>query len=821
MNILFVIYIGFLILLIIVVFYLNYTSQTSDLKTLYFKLLDHDPRITSYSLGSDENNKYKNVYVQIKSEKPPEKPEETDAAKKANTSNDNEKSQNNPIEGNDDNVIMKYENYPVDFYSKMITSIPEAQIHGKIFNQSNGYKLTGVTFYDSSVTTRSAYNETSSESMPCPNHYEGPNCEIKKFCSETDYLYNSGHKFLTYTQFNSLNLYNTGSYEDDKDKSITEVANYEQEPTHPKLRIKCLNAKGDYQLEVCNKNKKLNAEIKCVNYDICEDRLSGYKHNYTLPGKDPLPENEYYLCENNKSVLHKCDTDLVFEPIANGCVQKSTSILLNMIHSTKKVCDGDDDTKNNEGSGTDKSNTRSYNYSDHMYNFDYGQTIYKKNTEDNTKNDTQTKICDISRESGTDVLYTYKWGDEFNLEIDKPPNEIFDKVKQTCIKTKDLNIFDLFHENASIPFAWSNAMALKHSFNIKTQQYNCNTETSKFKWDYINNKIIINNKQTVSEDELKIATNILDEYTKHQYIIDSASPCQNQILQTDQMPWQGMNYSSYPKDKVPILYNVKFKNIIEHDDLPNRNYIPTWPVYDLQTNTFRGSSCKFVDTTLQITVYIDIMPPIGFNYYVQDRDDYVADGTATNEKINNNANETNDNNTTTGDDKVKKSKETQKTNIDNDTDSVGNKFLTLQGYNKFFYEEKINNLHDFLWYGIATGKTETFTFSNKAITQIFTHKCFTTEINLRKFIETNKLPFKTYILWHKIHDDTYQLKITENFIVTKYCIFQPLTGQKEPSAYIPLIIEKTNNSIQISYGNCNYLLSKDKEINKVIFTLPS
>lgn len=71
---------------------------------------------------------------------------------------------------------------------------------------------------------------------------------------------------------------------------------------HYKLRVKCINEKGDYTLMPCQENEI----VKPLNDGSDQDIINNFLHNYQISDQNSaLKENEYYICENGKSQFSK------------------------------------------------------------------------------------------------------------------------------------------------------------------------------------------------------------------------------------------------------------------------------------------------------------------------------------------------------------------------------------------------------------------------------------------------------------------------------------------------------------------------------------
>lgn len=457
-----------LIVIIIIVYTLNTVKQTSDLDALFMDLLKLKPDAVSFCLGKNETTgKYRNVQT-----------------------------------NEDGKAIIVEAEYPINLDGDFII----LKDHGDIteLTSGDGFKMSGVDLME----------------FKCPDGFEGINCTLKPLCSETDA---GKYKALTYTQFNELGLY-TNSF------SRTPIETRASEPTHPRIRVLCLNTLGEYELQTCPNNTLLDADLKCQPYDICEDRINGYKHNYKISStSSDLNKNEYYICDNNKSVLTTCADDTVFSMDNSGCVTESLcynkgSETLPVDDNSYIQCANDQGTivtcpdgiENIDGVLSCKVDTcipEQFEYNDGMLQYVYGNTICTDGIAD-------TKMCDNTLNPR---VYNYEWAEKFTYSIDGWPTEIMAEDR-TCIAPTDSIIIDPI-----IKLQWTDAMPEEHDYNILTEKYICPEGT----------KYIVDYKNQVMEPELS-------------GIVDYLSPCQNDVADTSEINIPVFHYD------FPTLYFILY-----------------------------------------------------------------------------------------------------------------------------------------------------------------------------------------------------------------------------------------------------------------------
>ncbi|ATY70183.1 OrNV vp91-like protein [Tomelloso virus] len=507
-----------LIFIIAIVYVLNTVNKTTSLQPLYEELLKQRPSTISFCLGKNTSTgKYTNVVL-------------------------------------DKNLALKTQenDYPVDLEGKYII----LKEHGDVTElpAGNGFKISGIDLVE----------------FTCPDGFEGINCKLQALCGEDDA---GKYKALTYTQFNELHLYTGGEF--------TNISR-SVEPTHPRIRIYCTNSAGDYELQTCPNNTLLDTNLNCEPYDICEDRINGYKHNYKISSTSAdLAKNQYYICDNNVSVLTTCSDDTVFSASNFGCI--SESVCYNLGNSTIAVddnsyiqCNNDVGTKVTckDGVETDDSGTIScvvdtcvpetFSFSDDVLSYNYGQTICTNGVAD-------TVLCD---QTLNPRVYNYEWADKFTYTLADWPTEIMDSNRK-CVAPDDTIIV-----NPLIELQWTDAMTTANEYNILTEKYICPDDTT-YVIDYKNQ--VVNPTPTG--------------------IIDHFSPCQNDILNVS-----NMDFTLYTPD-FPTLSIVMYTNMYIYSPnlYPNAAF---WP--KKVNSSYICTDLSYTSTALVMTNYTSSTIPLGF-----------------------------------------------------------------------------------------------------------------------------------------------------------------------------------------------------------------
>ena len=517
-----------LIAILIVVYLLNRVPKITDLDKLFLNIQLMDPSVVAFTLNYDETTKkYTNV------------------------------SRNDKLE-----LVKRKEQYPISNLGSYV--IPKD--HGTIENLDNGFKLSGFDF----TTFR------------CPAGYEGPTCKAKPLC--VDGVDDGKLKPLTYTQFNDLHL----SYNDSIAVSDTRRKRDASESTHPRIRIKCFT-NGRYELQACPNNKLLNESLQCEPYDVCQDKISGSKHNFPI-SKDsaPLQENQYYICNNGSSEKASCGDGSIFSVASSTCIAKSAcsglgNVTLPRNDSSYIKCLNDVgtivycsngiaiDSSGNRSCIISKCEPRFMTYSDDVITYTYGRI----KCEDNKAN---TIKCDATTKTKS---FAYEWAVPFAYTIDNWPREVLNLSTDLCEPaTTDII-------NGPVNLAWSNAMNSAHKFDLVAEKYICDKETL-FRWDYLHGVTV---PQT-------------DRF------VDSSAPCQKSSSLSP--PWREFEtIVQYPKFVASKPFTRPKLLVGEPVNFPFLG----WPAYVPKTKNYKVSLITVEQNkNMVISKYEMSIPPLGFAY---------------------------------------------------------------------------------------------------------------------------------------------------------------------------------------------------------------
>lgn len=516
-----------LVVVLVGAYLLNRVPKLQNLTTLFNNVRLLDPMITAFTLRYDEETgKYVNVSIDENGE-----------------------------------VRSRRENRPIDKLGSYIIN----QDHGTVEDLANGFKISGF--------------ETST--FTCPSGYSGPTCQLNKLCEP---IVDDGRlKPLTYTQFNDLyvnqSINPTIVTRGKRDAPI--------EAVHPRIRIQCLT-NGEYELQACPDNRLLDKNLSCRPYDLCQDRLSGYKHNNQISDTDPpLPSNQYYICENGASVKTTCLDGTKFSMSANGCITESVcfgkgSITLPRDEKSYIQCKNDVGVVVNctNGVTVNASGDRvcvskacepqTLSFSDSVISYVYGQVVCVNNRP-------ELKICDNAPKPRK---YEYNWAEPFNYTIDNWPTEILNTKSGICETPTDSIIV------GPVSLAWSSAMYQSHPYDLRTEQFVCEPNSTKYRWDY-------KNGTTVPSTDM---------------FVDTGAPCQSQALTAT--PWSpNVDLVRYPEidetkpfTRPPLLIGEPMNALID-----------SWPVYSSRDRKYRVSLVDLSsDGSISLSAYESDIPPLGF-----------------------------------------------------------------------------------------------------------------------------------------------------------------------------------------------------------------
>lgn len=527
MDVIFIILTCFLIILIITLYAINTVKTTSNLDDVFISLALTNPTIVSFCVGyNEQTKKYRNA-----------------------------------VSNRDGDIVIQENDYPIGLDGQYIV----LKDHGTVTDAGDGFKISGMDL----VTFK------------CPDGFKGSTCQLAPICDDPND--NNQRKALTYTQFNALALYNNTFPHNQVDTFNA----YATEPTHPRIRIHC-QIGGEYVLEICPDNKLLDANLVCQPYDICEDKLNGFKHNYQISNTtQPLNKTEYYICENNKSILTKCIDDTVFSYASKGCVSESPcygkgSATLPIDNNNYIQCNADFGTIINCEKGvverddvlscfTSTCRPQKYSIDTGLLSYDYGETTC-------TDDKPNTVLCD---NSPNPKIYHYEWAEKFEYTINDWPKQIL--LNGSCVTPNDNDLF----KNTIIKLAWTEAMPKEHDFDLKTQQYICSSDY-KYRWDYIAQKSV---PDTSNDKTILLAT---------------AEPCQNAAIRHQFTFYESATY--YPPNKIWICASVPVL-------IPDIEYpLFLWPCFNPTTKKFQSTKIllEYTEQLVSVTTYESADAPFGF-----------------------------------------------------------------------------------------------------------------------------------------------------------------------------------------------------------------
>lgn len=517
MDLVFVVVAFVLIFLLIVCYNLNIIKKTNDLPTLFKTIKKTIPSMQGFSLGRQDRP---DKYTNVN----------IDA---------------------DENIKVTHDDFPISLDAKF-TILKE---HGTVKYSENGFTISGIDLVK----------------FTCPPGYEGGECTPMPLCTPED----AGKtKPLSHTHFNVLKLYRN-------EFSHNQILRFTDQAFHPRLRINCQNKDGDYVIESCPQNTLLDNDLKCQPYDICNDRLNGYKHTYTVNANDPaLDKSEYYLCQNNSSVKRTCENGTIFNEATHGC----QSVCFDRGNETIAIddkkyvqCTNDYATEIHCTTRVVKSNgvhscfvptckPQRVTFTNSRLLYDYGEIT--------CVDDRPVKrLCNTEY---ADKVFNYTWVTPFKVTLYHWPKEIMQNGE--CVApTNDIIA------NPFINLKWSVAMPEAHKFNLKTQEYVCDKGTT-HRWDYIQQHLVP-----------RLPPKSYDKY------VYSGAPCQNvrpQILR--------YQINSYPKDKIYIIRSQPAL-------LASYTNIHLWPVHNKSANLYYVTHLTYNDVGLKIATYSSKILPMGFS----------------------------------------------------------------------------------------------------------------------------------------------------------------------------------------------------------------
>lgn len=509
-----------LILLISAVYLLNTVKKTSDLDALFLNILKFKPDTVSFCLGKNESSgKYNNVVLD-----------------------------------NNGKAIVRQDTYPVGMDGAFII----VKDHGEVSElpDGSGFKISGIDLVE----------------FKCPDGFEGINCRLKALCGDDDV---GNLKPITYAQFNELGLY-TNAFVRSPISSFARII----EQTHPRIRLLCLDNLGNFELQTCPNNTLLDQDLKCQPYDICSDRINGYRHNYKISSTSAdLDTNQYYICNNNVSTLTTCSEGTLFSMANSGCI--SESICFNRAtdtiavddnsyiqcandQGTRVTCDiGIDDTNGVLSCIVDTCIPQTFSFDDGMLSFTYGNTLCDNRV-------SNTKICN---NAPNPRVYNYEWAEKFTYSIDSWPTEVMDE-NRNCVAPTDSIV-----TNPIIQLGWTDAMLEAHDYNILSEKYICPDNT----------KYIINYKtQTVDPEP--------------NGIINHLSPCQNEIIDSSNFPFP--LYASTLPPLAIVMYTPCY--------IKNPEIWPMWPIKNDSTLSYLSATITISPSSITVARLSTANLPYGF-----------------------------------------------------------------------------------------------------------------------------------------------------------------------------------------------------------------
>jgi len=205
-----------------------------------------------------------------------------------------------PIDATNFELIKTLDKQPMNFDGSFYTL--DSYKHGIITENNNGFKITGIN-----------------ADFNCPPNwnFKDGKCQLEDVCKNDD-----------------VNVYRGVDYyffqENILDNTVPINAQYAENSNlyHPRLYMHCKQGNTDPVLKSCPPNELFRRESKidgnlksaCIPYDICQDKITNVKHNYPITENEPaLNSNEYYLCENRRSVKETCPANNYFNTTLRAC----------------------------------------------------------------------------------------------------------------------------------------------------------------------------------------------------------------------------------------------------------------------------------------------------------------------------------------------------------------------------------------------------------------------------------------------------------------------------------------------------------------------
>lgn len=558
--------------------------------------------------------------------------------------------------------------------------------HGRVIDGVNGFTVTGVA-----------------GAFTCPEGYEGSRCRPKPLCPPAD---DGRAKPLTREQFNALELYGL-NVTPVSDRVDATAADY-----HPRVSVQC-TTDGAYELRVCPDNRLLDpSTLSCVEYDVCQDRVNGYKHDYRIDSYR-LKHGEYYLCADNRSELKSCDGNAAFSTRRQACVSESECVgrgksQLPVDDHNYVQCRGDNGRDVHCEHGVQRRDgvlscvtktCRPYTLShdDGILRYAYGRNVC-----DDQDRATLT-VCEQA--PSTYHTATYRWADAVDLKLHNWPQEVMDATTGEC----GMPGVGIILESATIDLRWSPAMLDAHKFNVRKLQYVCDPSVHNYRWDYINGVVVPAVPPTL--------------------FVDAATPCQSSAVNVSETEWWtlatslGTTVETFPPHVTPpLVYAVPLPpRYLNRRGRHHHHHF--WPVYDRKRDRYKGSVLTYdrVRNIHTATEYTSKIPPCGFKPVVQTSAEVPAQPSTTPSPPSERNDDDDDNTSDTDRTRIMSLRErlrqtllrnTRSTRDDEKTTTVS---LELIGYTGFPYNEIVKP-NARVYYFVATGVTERLRFDAQAKT---------------------------------------------------------------------------------------------------------
>lgn len=333
----------------------------------------------------------------------------------------------------------------------------------------------------------------------CPPGYGGYPCKPLPICAADDAV--GTVKPIRYAQFRALDLYGVGgpfeqrSSDDGTFRSKRSTA----DPIHPRIRALCTGNER-HQLQICPNNTLLDeTSLECVPYDVCQDRLNGYRHNdIIVRGQPPLTNAQYYICAGNVSSMSTCPHDTVYDAAAKGCVTTSPCLnkgsitlagptentYIQCANDTGSVVRCENGVQRTAVSGPD--GTSGYAYvcapgtikcEPRPFMVTTDQLRYASggiHCPDGPDGAAVRRLCTTRT---TDRTVRKRWIESFDITVPNWPDRIWDQASGACVEpTHDIIA-------SSMPVQFSALMPDAYDYDLQRERYVCSTD-SDYRWDY-------------------------------------------------------------------------------------------------------------------------------------------------------------------------------------------------------------------------------------------------------------------------------------------------------------------------------------------------